>query len=176
MERGQRPAGLGALECSLTRALRSSHILRVALVGQGFMGRVHSNAYRLAPHFFELPYRLECKVICGRDRSRLQQMANTWGWEETATSWESVVERKGIDVVDIAAPNSLHAPIAIEAARAGMIVFCEKPLANSTEEASRIRCGRGPAVACPRHGALAERADFRSAADAGHLRGRTSPR
>jgi predicted dehydrogenase len=112
--------------------------LRVAMIGQGSMGRAHSNAYHQAPHFFDLPYNLQRKVICGRDAARLQKMAEIWGWEETSTHWESVIERKDIDVIDIATPNFLHAPIAIEAARAGKIVLCEKPLANSVEEGTRV--------------------------------------
>src|SRR5690348_12636074 len=76
--------------------------LRVALIGQGFMGRAHSNAYCQAPHFFDLPWEIERRVICGRNRESLQTMAATWGWSEVATDWRAVVERPDIDLVDVA--------------------------------------------------------------------------
>ncbi len=112
--------------------------LRVALLGQGFMGRAHSNAFRQVGHFFDVPFGIECKVICGRDRGRLERMAATWGWSETATDWRGVVERKDIDLVDIALPNSMHAEAAIAAAEAGKIVLCEKPMALSAAEGARM--------------------------------------
>jgi len=112
----------------------SNRVLRLALIGQGFMGRVHSNAWRQVKHFFDVPFDLDCRLICARDRARLQKMAVTWGWAEVATDWRAVLERDDIDLIDIAAPNALHAPIAMAAAQAGKIVLCEKPLAVSAEE------------------------------------------
>jgi predicted dehydrogenase len=109
--------------------------LRVAMIGYGFMGRAHSNAYRQAPHFFDLPFEIECKLICGRDRDALRQTADTWGWTETCTDWQEAVTRPDIDLVDIAVPNALHAPMALAAAGAGKMVLCEKPLATSLEDA-----------------------------------------
>jgi predicted dehydrogenase len=113
--------------------------LRAALIGQGFMGRAHSNAYRQAPHFFDLPYEIETRVLCGRDQATLTATAATWGWQETATDWRTVVARPDIDLIDIAAPNMLHAQIAIAAAGAGKMVLCEKPLATSLDDAVRMR-------------------------------------
>lgn len=112
--------------------------LRVALIGTGFMGKAHSNAYVQAPHFFDLPFEIERRVLCARDRARLDQLASVWGWEETATDWRAVVERGDIDAVDIAVPNALHAPIARVAAAAGKMILCEKPMAVSLEEAERM--------------------------------------
>jgi predicted dehydrogenase len=108
---------------------------RVALIGQGFMGKAHSNAYCQAGHFFDLPYRIRRKVICGRDAASLAGMAGRWGWEETSTDWRTTIERPDIDAIDISLPNHMHAPVAIAAARAGKIVLCEKPLAMSVAEA-----------------------------------------
>ncbi len=110
-------------------------ILRIALLGQGFMGKAHSNAYCQAGHFFDLPYRLRRTLLCGRDATSLTAMADRWGWESTSTDWRSAIARDDIDVVDIALPNHLHAPAAIAAAEAGKIVLCEKPLALSVDEA-----------------------------------------
>ena len=122
--------------------------LRVALLGQGFMGKAHSNAYCQAGHFYDLPYRLRRTLLCGRDAASLAPMADRWGWEETATDWRAAIDRPDIDVVDIALPNHLHAPAAIAAAEAGKIVLCEKPLALSRR--GRPRDGRRRRAACRR--------------------------
>lgn len=118
--------------------------LRVALLGQGFMGKAHSNAYCQAPHFFDLPYRIRRTLLCGRDAVALAAMAQRWGWEETSTDWRSAIDRPDIDAVDIALPNHLHAPAAMAAAEAGKIVLCEKPMALSLAEAEAMeRAARG---------------------------------
>jgi predicted dehydrogenase len=109
--------------------------LRVALLGQGFMGKAHSNAYCQAGHFFDLPYTIRRTLVCGRDASAVAVMAARWGWEETSTDWRTAIDRKDIDAVDIALPNHLHGPAAIAAAQAGKIVMCEKPLSLTVDEA-----------------------------------------
>ncbi len=116
----------------------ANRLLKTALIGQGFMGRAHSNAYRQVRHFFEVPFDIETTVLCGRNQAALDAMAATWGWHETSTEWRAIVERPDIDIVDIATPNALHAEIAIAAAEAGKIVFCEKPMAMSAGEAARM--------------------------------------
>jgi predicted dehydrogenase len=112
--------------------------LNVAMIGSGFIGKVHSNAFRQVGHFFDLPYALTLSVICGRNRSKLEAAATQWGWKEAETDWRALIDRKDLDVIDIAVPNALHAPIAIAAAEAGKTVLCEKPLATSLEEAERM--------------------------------------
>src|SRR5215472_17888726 len=112
--------------------------LNVAMVGHGFMGRAHSNAFQQVGRFFDVPYDLRRKVICGRHLAKLESMAAQWSWEETSDDWRAVIERRDVDVVDICTPNNLHAPIAIAAAEAGKIVLCEKPLAMDLEESERI--------------------------------------
>jgi predicted dehydrogenase len=112
--------------------------LNVAMIGTGFIGKAHSNAFRQVGHFFHVPYELRLRVLCGRNAAKLTSAAEQWGWEETATDWQSVVTRPDIDVVDIAVPNALHAPIATAAAQAGKIVLCEKPLATSLKEAESM--------------------------------------
>jgi predicted dehydrogenase len=112
--------------------------LNVAMIGYGFMGRAHSNALSQVGHFFDLPYELRLRTICGRNRAAVEAMAKQWGWEEAQTDWQSVVMRKDIDVVDICAPNHLHAQIAMAAAEAGKIVLCEKPLAMNVAEAKQM--------------------------------------
>src|SRR5512133_2502675 len=112
--------------------------LNIAMIGSGFMGDAHSNAFCQVGHFFPTKFEMRRKVICARDRTRLEAKASRWGWDEIATDWEAVVSRPDIDVVDVATTNAMHAPIAIAAAQAGKIVLCEKPLAISLEEARRM--------------------------------------
>jgi predicted dehydrogenase len=118
--------------------------LRVALLGQGFMGKAHSNAYSQAGHFYDLPYTIRRRLLCGRDAGALATMADRWGWEETSTDWRTAIERSDIDAVDISLPNHLHAPAAIAAAQAGKIILCEKPLALTVDEArTMVEAARG---------------------------------
>jgi predicted dehydrogenase len=112
--------------------------VNVALIGHRFMGKAHSNAYRQMPRFFESDTVPVMKVICGRNEADVKKAAANLGWEEWSTSWEDVLQRKDIDVVDISTPGDLHTPIAIAAAKAGKVVFCEKPLANTLAEAKRV--------------------------------------
>lgn len=118
--------------------MQKRKILNVAMIGYGFMGRAHSNAFRQVNSFFESPYELRLNTICGRDETKLRKMAGEWGWERSMTDWQAVVDLPEIDVVDICTPNDLHEPIAVAAARAGKMVLCEKPLANSVAEAERM--------------------------------------
>lgn len=108
--------------------------LNIGMVGYGFMGRTHSNAFLQAPRFFDLPYRAVLKAVCARDSGRAKQFASNWGYESIETDWRQLVERKDIDLIDIASPNNTHAEIAIAAAKAGKIVMCEKPLARNAAE------------------------------------------
>src|ERR1700690_4282130 len=112
--------------------------LNIAMIGTGSMGKAHSNAFRKVTHFFDVPYELVLNVVCGRNQAKLDAAAAQGGWEEVATDWQAFVTRPDIDVVDIAVPNALHAPIAIAAAKAGKNVFCEKPLATSLAEAETM--------------------------------------
>ncbi|HUJ95130.1 MAG TPA: Gfo/Idh/MocA family oxidoreductase [Terriglobales bacterium] len=112
--------------------------LNVGMIGTGFIAKAHSNAFRQTGFFFQIPYDIRLKVICGRDRAKAEANAAQWGWGEVETDWRKVVERKDIDAIDIATPNALHAPIAIAAAQAGKIVLCEKPLAVSLPEAGSM--------------------------------------
>ena len=112
--------------------------LNVAMIGYGFMGRAHSNAWRQVRAFFDVPYEPVLKVICGRNETELEKVATHFGWEECATNWEEVVTRADVDVIDICSPGYTHAPIAIAAAQAKKILFCEKPLANTLTEAEQM--------------------------------------
>jgi predicted dehydrogenase len=112
--------------------------LNVGLIGYGFMGRTHSNAYAQVNHFFEVPYRPVLKAACARDAAKIKDFASKWGYESSETDWKKLVERKDIDLIDICTPNNLHAEIAIAAARAGKMVLCEKPLAMTGPEGLKM--------------------------------------
>ncbi len=112
--------------------------INVALIGYQFMGKAHSNAYRQMPRFFDSDAVPVMKVICGRSEVGVMDAAAKYGWEEWSTSWEKVVARKDIDLVDVSTPGDLHMPIAIAAAKAGKAVISEKPLANTLPEAKKM--------------------------------------
>jgi predicted dehydrogenase len=112
--------------------------INVAMIGYAFMGRAHSNAYRQVRSFFEPRLMPHMKVICGRDRTKTEEAARRYGWDEAATDWRDVVTRSDIDLVDICTPGDSHAEIAIAAARAGKHVLCEKPLANDVASAEAM--------------------------------------
>lgn len=120
--------------------------LNIAMIGNGFIARAHSNAFNQLRRFFDVPYQLNSKVLCGRNALKLDAFAQQWGWSETSTDWESAVTRADIDIVDIAVPNALHAAIALAAAEADKMIFCEKPLAMSAAEAMQMA---GAAEALP---------------------------
>ena len=112
--------------------------LNVGLIGYGFMGRTHSNAFLQAARFFDLPYQLVLKAVCARNPERLKAFADNWGYQSAETDWRRLIERKDIDLIDIASPNDTHAEIAIAAAKAGKIVMCEKPLGRNAAEAKAM--------------------------------------
>jgi predicted dehydrogenase len=112
--------------------------LNVGVIGYGFMGRAHSNAYRRVNNFFDLPYEPVLKAVAARDRSRLDAFADQWGYESVETDWRRLVARRDIDVIDICTPNFLHRDMALAAAAAGKMVLCEKPLAMSAAEGEEM--------------------------------------
>ncbi len=116
----------------------SKKTLNIGLVGYGFMGRTHSNAFLQAGRFFDLPYQPVLKAVCARNPDRVKSFADNWGYQSIETDWRKMVERKDIDLIDIASPNDTHAEIAIAAAQAGKMVMCEKPLGRNAAEAQAM--------------------------------------
>ncbi len=112
--------------------------LNVGIVGYKFMGKAHSNAFQKAPRFFGRDVRCILKVACGRHGPAVQEFAEQWGWEETETSWERLVERDDIDLIDVSSPTDTHKDIVIAAARAGKHILCEKPMALNATEAREM--------------------------------------
>jgi myo-inositol 2-dehydrogenase/D-chiro-inositol 1-dehydrogenase len=113
-------------------------IFNIGMVGYGFMGRTHSNAFLQAGRFFDLEYQPVLNVVCARNTARADAFAANWGYQSTETDWRKLVERSDIDLIDIASPNDTHAEIAIAAAKAGKIVMCEKPLGRTSAEAAAM--------------------------------------
>jgi len=120
--------------------------LRVAMIGHGFMGAAHSQGWRVAPRFFDLPLAPHMSVIVGRDPERTELAREKFGWDAAATEWREVIKRADIDVIDICTPGDSHAEIAIAALEAGKHVFCEKPLANTVDEAEQMAAAAGKAA------------------------------
>ena len=111
----------------------------VALIGQKFMGRAHSNAYLKAPKFFNLPIQPVMHTIVGLDLISLAPFADRWGWKNYSTNWKEVVKDPAIQLVDVSTPNHMHHEQAIAALSAGKHVACEKPLAIGLKEARLMR-------------------------------------
>lgn len=112
--------------------------LNIGMIGYGFMGRVHSNAYAQAPRYFESEHRPVLKAVCARNRDKAEAFANNWGYESVETDWRELLKRDDIDAVDICTPNNMHREIAIAAAQAGKMILCEKPLAMDTAEGEQM--------------------------------------
>ncbi len=112
--------------------------LRVGMVGYGFMGRAHSNAYKRLNDFFPVEHRPVLKAVAARNRAKAQAFADNWGYERVETDWRRLVEADDVDLIDIGAPNHVHREIALAAASAGKMIVCEKPLAMTVAEAEEM--------------------------------------
>src|ERR1700743_451732 len=116
-----------------------SRPINIALIGQKFMGRAHSNAYDAAKRFFELPVTPVLHTIIARDRKSLDAFAARWGWQHATTDWKTAITSPEIDLVDVSTPNNKHREFVIAALEAGKHVACEKPLAATLDDA-RAMC------------------------------------
>jgi predicted dehydrogenase len=112
--------------------------LNIGMVGYGFMGRAHSNAFSQVGNFFSLEHKPILKAACARDAGKLKAFADQWGYQSTESDWRKLVERKDIDLIDIAASNDMHLEIAIAAAANGKMVMCEKPLGRNAAESKKM--------------------------------------
>jgi predicted dehydrogenase len=112
--------------------------LGIGMVGYAFMGAAHSQAWRTAPAFFDLPLHPKMRAICGRNEDAAGDVAQRFGWESVETDWRALLRRDDIDLIDICTPGNTHAEIAIAALEAGKHVLCEKPLANTVAEAEAM--------------------------------------
>ena len=116
-----------------------SQPLKIGMIGYGFMGRTHTNAYKRVNDFFpELKYRPILQAACGRDETKVQAFAEQWGYASHETDWRKLVAREDIDAIDICVPNNLHKEMAIAAAKAGKMVLCEKPIGLNVAEGEEM--------------------------------------
>jgi predicted dehydrogenase len=143
MPRGSRPAILDEDERPTMMSIEGARMtprtpLRVALIGTAFMGAAHSQAWRTAPRFFDLPREPELALLVGRSAETTAARATQLGWQDWSTNWRDAVTRDDIDVIDICSPGDTHVEIALAALAAGKHVLCEKPLANSVADAVRM--------------------------------------
>jgi predicted dehydrogenase len=109
--------------------------LGVGMVGYAFMGAAHSQAWRTAGRFFDLPLQPDMAVLCGRDAAKAGAAAEKLGWRSVETDWRALLTRDDVALIDVCSPGDTHAEIAIAALEAGKHVLCEKPLANTVDEA-----------------------------------------
>ncbi|HEU4898616.1 MAG TPA: Gfo/Idh/MocA family oxidoreductase, partial [Actinomycetota bacterium] len=126
---------------------RDQDVLGIGMVGYEFMGRAHSQAWRNVASFFELPRLPRMAAICGRDPERVAAAAARLGWPAWETDWKRLVQRDDVDLVDVCTPGSTHAEISVAALEAGKHVLCEKPLANTVEEARAMAAAADRAAA-----------------------------
>ena len=128
-----------------------TNTLRVGMIGYGFMGKAHAQAWRNAPRFFDLPLRPELTALCGRSSAAVEAAAENYGFASWQTDWRGLIARDDVDVVDICTPGDTHAEIAIAALDAGKHVLCEKPLANTVPQAREMLAAADRAAAHGRH-------------------------
>ncbi|HEY8045850.1 MAG TPA: Gfo/Idh/MocA family oxidoreductase [Streptosporangiaceae bacterium] len=121
--------------------------LGVGMVGYAFMGAAHSQAWRTAPHAFDLPLRPVLAALCGRDPEATAAAARRYGFDAAETDWHALLEREDVQLIDICTPGDSHAEIAVAALDAGKHVLCEKPLANTVAEAEAMAAAAGRAQA-----------------------------
>src|SRR4028119_1920461 len=119
--------------------MKEKKVLRIGLIGGGFMGRTHTNGYKRVGDFFpELEYRPELTAVCSRRPEKVQAFASQWGYKSFETDWRKLIARDDIDAIDICTPNDTHAEIAMAAAAAGKMILCEKPLSRTLAEGQQM--------------------------------------
>ena len=112
--------------------------LNIAMLGAGFMGKAHSNAYRQVSRFFDLDLLPNMRVVCAYNEGSAKAAVERFGWAEHCSDWEATIQREDIDLVDICTPGHLHHPMVLASAAAGKHVWCEKPLGNTLLEAEEM--------------------------------------
>lgn len=112
--------------------------LNIGMIGYGFMGKAHTNAYATVGNFFELEHEPVLKALCARNAEKAHEFADNWGYESVETDWRALIARDDIDAVDICVPNNLHKEISIAAAEAGKMILCEKPIAMDVAEGEEM--------------------------------------
>ena len=122
-----------------TTSISSKDPLGVGLIGTGFMGKAHANAWDSAPKFFDLPRKFRLVAAAGRGGPEVCRFAERWGCTTSTTRWQDLLEDPAVGLVDVCTPNNVHAEMSIAALEAGRHVACEKPLAATLDEARSMK-------------------------------------
>lgn len=147
VERGAAGADRDAAGADRGAAGAGPRRVGVGMVGYAFMGAAHSQGWRTVGHVFDLPLGARLAAVCGRDGTAVRAAADRLGWAAAETDWRALIARDDVDIVDICTPGDSHAEIAIAALDAGKHVLCEKPLANTVEEAEAMAAAAERAAA-----------------------------
>ena len=120
-----------------------ARIIRVGMLGYGFMGRCHTHAYRTIEYMYpRLSVHPRLAALCGRNAAQVQQRADGYGFERTCSDWHELIADPTIELFDNCGPDPVHVEPTIAALQAGKHVICEKPLAVSLSDARRMSRGR----------------------------------
>src|SRR5215469_7350895 len=113
--------------------------LNIGLIGSGFMGQTHADAYRRAGILYRnLPRQPELYAIADQNEALAEKARARLGFAKAYGDWRRLIEDPEVDVIDITTPNNLHVEPALAAIEAGKHVFCEKPMAVRIEDARRM--------------------------------------
>src|SRR4249920_959053 len=118
---------------------RMSNTLNIGLIGSGFMGQAHADAYRRAGILYRnLPRTPVLYAIADQNESLAEEARRKLGFTKACGDWRRLIEDPEVDVIDITTPNHLHVDVALAAIEAGKHVYCEKPMAVKVEDAQRM--------------------------------------
>ncbi|WP_030667967.1 Gfo/Idh/MocA family protein [Streptomyces sp. NRRL B-1347] len=138
MSETEHEAASGAGSGSAAGPAAGRRRIGVGMVGYAFMGAAHSQGWRTVGRVFDLPVEARLAAVCGRDGTAVRAAADRLGWAAAETDWRALIARDDVDLVDVCTPGDSHAEIAVAALEAGKHVLCEKPLANTVEEAEAM--------------------------------------
>lgn len=113
--------------------------LGVGLIGSGYMGKCHALAWTSVATVFPALERPRLVALADATPELARQQAQAFGFGSSTGDWRDLIANPEIDVISVAAPNQFHAEMAIAALEAGKHVWCEKPMATSLEDATRMR-------------------------------------
>lgn len=116
----------------------AKEIVRVGLVGAGFMGRCHANAFRSVSGLFDLPVEPVPYMLADATEELAARNASLLGYPNSTASWEKLCADPNVDIVAVTAPNVLHEPVVMAAVGAGKVIYCEKPLSTTAKSALRM--------------------------------------
>ena len=116
----------------------SRKTVRMGLIGAGFMGRCHANAFRSVSGLFDLPVDIELACLADINDESAAINARSLGFKRFTADWKTLTSDPQIDIVSITAPNVFHEPMALDAIKNGKTIYCEKPLSTTYESAIKM--------------------------------------